>query len=85
MLYAKALAVGVVAGVLAPIVAGAAAFLWLFFAGFGSYDIHVHDVAVQNFFLTVSPEQLLAQMSVGFVIGFLFTLWAALVKTNQTR
>jgi len=89
MLYAKAFAVGVVTGVLSPVVAGGAAFLWfwvsLFLGGFASYDIHLHDVHVQNFFLIVSPGQLVMQMAVGFAIGFLFTLWRGLIKSHETQ
>jgi hypothetical protein len=71
MLYAKAFAVGVVTGVLAPVVVAVASFVlfWvpLFLGGSavaGAYpvNLHVHD---QSFFLSGSPGHLLMQMTVG--------------------
>jgi len=90
MLYAKAFAVGVVTGVLAPVVVAAVVLVGLPLAGFvyvsvmsgagsgpSSFDSY-HVVAI-------SPEPILMQMAVGFAIGFLLTLWRAMVKTHETR
>ena len=78
MLYLKAIAVGIVTGVLALAVAGviALAFGGYYVIGTG-VDIHIHDT---YFAWPGSPEPLVKQFAVGFGIGFLFMLWRAMVK-----
>jgi hypothetical protein len=90
MVYARAFAVGVVTGVLALIVAGAASIVWFlmtaFFGGLaatGGGGIGGISVGIA-FPMNISPKPILMQMAVGFAIGFLFTLWRYLVTKHGT-
>ena len=88
MVLAKAFAVGIVTGVLAPVVTGVASVVWflvtLLLGGYAVTGGGSYSINVQSFFLTASPERLFMQFVVGFTVGFLFMLWRALVK-HETR
>src|SRR4030095_3903033 len=89
MLYAKAFTIGVVTAALAPLAVGVASLICflvpLFVGGSGVTGPVGVSVNLQSFFLVESPGQLLMQMAVGFAIGFLFTLWLAMVKNEGRR
>src|SRR5262245_42082603 len=89
MLYAKAFAVGVVTGVLAPVVVAVASFLVFVLSTFsGGFSVSgAGGIAGGSisFLIDTSPKPILIQMAVGFAIGFLFTLWRAMVKSEGRR
>ena len=80
MLFLKAFAVGLVTGLVAPVVVGVAGLVLflvaVLFSGYAATGV------TGSFHVDLSPgwqEQLLKVIGVGFAIGFLFTLWRALV------
>jgi hypothetical protein len=88
MVLAKAFIVGIVTGLLAPVVTGVASVVWflvtLLFGGYAMTGGGSYSINVQSFFLTISPESLFTQIVVGFAVGFLLMLWRALVR-HETR
>ena len=87
MLYLKALAVGIVTGLLAPVVVavaqwtalaagfvGGVAFTGGGVGGGSSFDVYLPT--------SWSSGLLLTQIVTGFAIGFLFTLWRAFVRVQ---
>jgi hypothetical protein len=82
MVVAKAFAVGLVTGLLAPVavvgvrlaavLAGFARGVAATGGGGGSFDVYMP--------LAFSPDLLFKQIAVGFAFGFLFALWRALVQ-----
>ena len=89
MLYAKAFAIGVVTGVLAPIVIAVVRLVILPLAGF--IDVWLMSVASGSSsfdsysVVTTTLESVFLQMAAGFAIGFLGTLWWAMVKNEGRR
>jgi hypothetical protein len=83
MVYAKAFAVGVVTGVLAPVVVATVVLVTFLITGI-LYFGGLPDVYV-DYSSPISPKPILMQMAVGFAIGFLFSLWRDLVTKHGTR
>jgi hypothetical protein len=84
MVFAKAFAVGILSGLLAPVVVGVAllvaALVTLFFGGFAVTGGGAVGIGVDFYTTPGWQEQLLKVIGVGFAIGFLFTLWRAFIK-----
>ena len=73
---AKALAVGIATGLLAPVVVWVVASLGTLFAGYyiagPGVDVHVHDTYVV---MPFGPEHVVTQVAAGFAVGFSLTVW----------
>ena len=90
MVYAKAFAVGLVTGVLAPVVVAVVEQVVLPLVGFAYLFVSCSVVGGPSCYdsfssVVITPEIILRQMVVGFAIGFLFTLWRALVTKHGPR
>ena len=84
MVFAKAFAVGLLTGLLAPVVVGVAflvvVLVHFFFSGYAATGGGTGSFHVDFYTEPGWQDQLLKVIGVGFAIGFLFTLWQAFVK-----
>ena len=102
MLYLKAFALGVVTGVLAPVVAGAASFGCAWIGGWpfkllmsiqfqqrGYYFLTPYPggpaVSLETCRFPVVAELALKEIVAAFAVGFLFTLWRAMITSGGRR